>query len=610
MSTFLEHLHHTTAVWFTVAFILSGCSDTVQTTSPGKVIENPGEFVGPTDAGPDVDSPDSSRPDASRNGPHTIGPAGGEIVVDGMTLVIPPGALERNVDIEFARAQQLPPSLGPWLRDDAPIYQLGPSGTQFARPVQILMTIPASAGFETAAELRDEYPGALWTDGGQIAHVPLDLARSGEGGWVLIAQNTHFSLYGFMSWRHYVRVGENLVDATLSVVEVAGKTVETFGAVAVASLCAVRGRGNVGEPPCRGPLFEAPDGTVYARPLCLGPVFTGGKTLEVKAGVCVCVDQCGQDCGEEGQGCCDGGGCNQGLECNGSTCEMPRPECGEEGDPCCEGPTPCHGELVCDESSFECVEPVLCGGEGDVCCDEGDPCDEALECDEGVCVACPEVTLTCAVAPGQGWCVGTTYYTCEAPGPSACEPSGIEDPARTCCDADGDGMARLCAAGQGCGVIDGTEQCIPSGSTPCDANGDGVSSALCTTGQFCVRSGTTEACFNNERVPCDGNGDGSYTACDTSRPACIEQQGADYCGQPGEVACDGNGDGISWVRCDSTRPTCLNGTDLTNYPYEWNGDACGSPGSFLCDGNGDGLAQVVCPAGGTCTTFFSSDRCR
>lgn len=95
-----------------------------------------------------------------------------------------------------------------------------------------------------------------------------------------------------------------------------------------------------------------------------------------------CSDQC--TCGSEGEFCCKGDKCNNGLTCFEGNCTA----CGGKDQPCCNG-TGCGNNLLC--SNEKCVE---CGVTGNPCCADN-KCNDQIkkdknrsECSEGACKLC------------------------------------------------------------------------------------------------------------------------------------------------------------------------------------------------------------------------------
>jgi hypothetical protein len=80
-------------------------------------------------------------PDADADGGSsvtgTIGPAGGGLVgPDGITLGIPPGALDHDVVFTITRLSD-PPTGTTGINVVGSVYEIGPTGTTFPTPVQL-----------------------------------------------------------------------------------------------------------------------------------------------------------------------------------------------------------------------------------------------------------------------------------------------------------------------------------------------------------------------------------------------------------------------------------------------------------------------------------------
>jgi hypothetical protein len=123
-------------------------------------------------------------------------------------------------------------------------------------------------------------------------------------------------------------------------------------------------------------------------------------------------------CGGIGEKCCEGGACDDGLECAGQFCRT----CGSQSEPCCAGDL-CDAGLTCGVSFSgnltQCVSS--CGGDGEICCRQGGTgvCDAGFECNSNArCVA-----DGCG-GPGQQCCF---FRECDD-GPCSinitCEPCG------------------------------------------------------------------------------------------------------------------------------------------------------------------------------------------
>lgn len=103
--------------------------------------DNPGDGDDTSDAGDDT-------PDGGDEEPKTelIGPEGGTVTANGVTLTIPPGALTEPVEISIDTTSATPPQDVTALSS---FYEFGPAGTQFLVPATVTITgaaaLPAGA---------------------------------------------------------------------------------------------------------------------------------------------------------------------------------------------------------------------------------------------------------------------------------------------------------------------------------------------------------------------------------------------------------------------------------------------------------------------------------
>jgi hypothetical protein len=67
-----------------------------------------------------------------------IGPAGGTVSLEGLTLTIPPGALTQTTTITVTSSQDNVP----WLQQYSPLYFLEPDGLDFLKPATVTITSP------------------------------------------------------------------------------------------------------------------------------------------------------------------------------------------------------------------------------------------------------------------------------------------------------------------------------------------------------------------------------------------------------------------------------------------------------------------------------------
>ncbi|MBS2016400.1 MAG: hypothetical protein JST00_26180 [Deltaproteobacteria bacterium] len=89
-----------------------------------------------------------------------IGPGGGTVTADGVTLEIPPGALTSEVEIGIK------PVSNPKLPDQVSLvgtaYELSPAGIEFAKPVKLVLPLPAGTPAKETVLIRLPTGGAEW----------------------------------------------------------------------------------------------------------------------------------------------------------------------------------------------------------------------------------------------------------------------------------------------------------------------------------------------------------------------------------------------------------------------------------------------------------------
>lgn len=139
--------------------------------------DNPGDGDDTADAGDDApDGGDDSQTEL-------IGPEGGTVTANGVTLTIPPGALSEPVAITVDKTSATPPQDVTALSS---FYEFGPAGTQFLVPVTVTLT--AGAALPAGAKV-------YWSKaGGAPGFDALSATVSGQSA---SAQVSHFSV-GFI----------------------------------------------------------------------------------------------------------------------------------------------------------------------------------------------------------------------------------------------------------------------------------------------------------------------------------------------------------------------------------------------------------------------------
>mmetsp|Transcript_6701 Transcript_6701/g.14707 ORF Transcript_6701/g.14707 Transcript_6701/m.14707 type:complete len:353 (-) Transcript_6701:381-1439(-) len=242
-------------------------------------------------------------------------------------------------------------------------------------------------------------------------------------------------------------------------------------------------------------------------------------------------------CGGDGESCCAGNTCTQGLACGAGGEGLCGP-CGTDGETCC-ADNYCEEDLVCDADGTctECGEPGLPCCEGRKCFSQGTVCmkEEFEELDDFFCVLCG--------AEGE-----------------------------PCCDDE------TCNPGYGCGNyevfsgdIEETEntQCIPLGDLAYPCNPDG-SCAL--PGFVCEYPDSSDEipaicviCGTNGQPCCDGFACNNGQTCDLFNRADGEAPVCEDCGDLDSLCClteepqNRCGNGLTCVWDEEDPPTCLMG---------------------------------------------------
>lgn len=108
------------------------------------------------------DDPSPSPSPSSDAGAATkrIGPAGGTLSAFGVTIEVPPGALASEVEIGIKPVSDVKLPDGVSLLGTA--YELSPSGTQFAKPLKLVLPLPAGATTKDAVLIHQPSGGAEW----------------------------------------------------------------------------------------------------------------------------------------------------------------------------------------------------------------------------------------------------------------------------------------------------------------------------------------------------------------------------------------------------------------------------------------------------------------
>ncbi|HZF53818.1 MAG TPA: S8 family serine peptidase [Polyangiaceae bacterium] len=278
-------------------------------------------------------------------------------------------------------------------------------------------------------------------------------------------------------------------------------------------------------------------------PCCDGLACGGG--LICKDGACA-------TCGAEDTPCC-GGKCAPNLTCTaGGQCE-----CGVEGQPCCGGVT-CDKNLSCVTKPASDASKCECGSEGEACCG-GVTCDNAfLQCAGGECVCGGLGQVCCGGSGCDEW-----WLKCGAGGTCQC---GAKD--QPCCfGADcNDGL--VCQGGE-CKCGGPGQPCCPGASCS-------------TAGLTCVE-GACVGCGTNGEPCCANNVCGANLICDGG--------GCEPCGNKGEPCCANN-------TCSTATLTCSGGIcDCGHHAQPCCPDGVGCGDGTSCN---EGVCKNSCSA--RCTT--------
>ncbi len=275
-----------------------------------------------------------------------IGPEGGTVsAAGGAVLQIPPGALDREVEVWIEEAAGSPAGFNP----AGGVYEFGPPGTVFAEPVEVRLP------YDQTRVRGPESGVRVWW------------ALSIDGDWAPLegsADTTQDTVTGLAT--HF-----------------------SFGAPGEPETC---------QPDCAGREC-GPDGCGGSCPPGCGAV----ETCDDTTGTCECTHEtCGDDCCAAGEVChsgscclpsCDGkqcgddgcggscGTCGENQTCSAAgTCECAHEACGTE---CCAAGEVCHSGSCCLPScdGKQCGDDG-CGGDCGTC-DAGKFCSAA-----GTCVDC------------------------------------------------------------------------------------------------------------------------------------------------------------------------------------------------------------------------------
>jgi len=232
-------------------------------------------------------------------------------------------------------------------------------------------------------------------------------------------------------------------------------------------------------------------------------------------------------CGLEGNSCCPGYQCIQGLECpagSGLPQDLKCVKCGGVNEKCCTRSSPqCQQDTRCENgicvcTTDACRQMTSCGAENQKCCTTGEQCQQGLSCvpTSGILKVnvCQKLETSCKISPGQqcpsackdyntqfgagGGCTcGDPYCNFIISPGNYCCPRGPSAQTLAACNSPNpcDSANRACDIDTYSGRI--------TGGKPCKCG-----SATCSNEQFCCgysqsqgQVGSNGFCSNKECSP-------------------------------------------------------------------------------------------------------------
>ena len=339
----------------------------------------PGRVSSDVDSGGAIDTEPSdtqaTRPRGSgESESRQVDSSGGKVSVNEMELEIPEGALEKSEEVTVTETTKLPPDE---LRNVSPVYEYGPEGTTFRKPVTVRLP------FEGPAEGLTVY----WTRRGGSEYAPLG-GRILKDQGVIEVEVTHFSS------GTVVRQGSCSSDLDCQ----AGPCVN----------------GICDAPDCDDNLKNANETDVD----CGGPTCvrcTAGKSCAADAdcygtctsGTCQATCSDGRTNADETDVDCGGPACSpctldkrclQDSDCNSGLCEAT----GQNMVMACARQTSCSDGM----QNYQETD-VDCGGPNCPKCSDGDGCQADVDCQSGNCDngSCQQPQTTLQSCPDVVGCV-------------------------------------------------------------------------------------------------------------------------------------------------------------------------------------------------------------
>ena len=505
------------------------------------------------------DDGDVADVDAGDDGCVVVADDGGEVAIDGVRLLVPPGAVDDDVRICITALDEVPGGYN--LRSG--FFEFTPEGTEFLTPVAVELRL----GTEDATNV-----SVFWsTDTGDWEPLATNVFDNGGTLWTR-AEVTHFSR-GFAGVSNDAFCAGVVCDAPPA--GTCDGTVATgFGAgTCIDGECFYP----PGDVDCSVFGFECADGVcvdpcegvvcdIAPRAACDGTVLsTFDAAGTCAAGVCEYAETT-VDCADSGQLCdAAAGACVDTDPCEGVVCDdPPTSECVggvalayEDMGTCNAGlceytatMTDCMaaGQL-CDAATVTCIDPDPCDG---VVCDAPpmDFCaaDEAVSfpamgvCVDGACeymesrTSCSTPSETCVAGSCVSACLGVT---CDAPPMDRCDGSeAVTFPATGTCM---DGACDYAEAREDCstsGRVCEMGACVdPCAGVTCDmppaasCNGSELTTfdaAGTCAGGSCSYAPTTVDCASSGSV------------CDATAGACVDPCAGVSCDMPPADFCTGD----------------------------------------------------------------------
>ncbi|MES2101289.1 MAG: immunoglobulin domain-containing protein [Pseudomonadota bacterium] len=101
--------------------------------------------------------------EAAAAAPVTLASAGGTVVAEGVTIVIPPGAMKADATIRIARDSTGAPPLPQWVQAAGDMLAITPHGSEFSQPVTVRLPVPnVTVQADQRLFIAKAQPGGEW----------------------------------------------------------------------------------------------------------------------------------------------------------------------------------------------------------------------------------------------------------------------------------------------------------------------------------------------------------------------------------------------------------------------------------------------------------------